>query len=215
MAEKIAARRRYRPIGRMYTLLRCIEALATLILLSWSSVRLPAALKLALDLSVRLLTLLRGHRFVFFLGNAIVLTLLALSGRHSTSSSCGSDVYDQFLACKNRAPPVVAEVLPEKTEEIISISPVDVEKKEKKTCRRTRSEKMESRLTKPDLRRSASAISGGEATAAEGYNEEADEFRRMVESFIATQQKRFHREESMAVFVSNEEQPQASLVPCS
>lgn len=74
---------------------------------------------------------------------------------------------------------------------------------------------MERRLTKPDLRRSASAISGGEEKVAEGSNEEADEFRRMVELFIATQQKRFHREESMALFVSNEEQPQSSIVACS
>lgn len=110
------------------------------------------------------------------------------------------------------APPVVAEV-PEKTEEIIP--PVDGEIKEKKECRRSRSEKMERRLTVLDLRRSASAISGEEETAAEGYNVEADEFRRMVESFIAKQQKRFHREESMAGIVSNEEQPHASIVACS
>lgn len=207
-AEKMAARRR---LGRFHALFRWVEACLALLLVFWSSLRGYAAARVAVGLLGRLLA---GHRFIFLLGNAIVLTLLALSCRHAGAGGAGGgDVYDQFLACQSRAapsrpappPPAAEEVatpLPGKeekvkrgTEEAATPLPGKEEKARRGACRRSWSVKMERRQSGAlDLRRSASDVSGVEAES----DVDAEEFRRMIESFIEMQQKRFRREESMA-----------------
>ncbi|XP_074584103.1 uncharacterized protein LOC141840105 [Curcuma longa] len=194
-AEKIAARRRP---GRLHALFRCIEACFAMLLVFWSSLRGYAAARLAVGLLGRLLA---GHLFIFLLGNAIVLTLLALSCRRAGARGAGGgDVYDQFLASQSRTAPLRPAPPP----------PTPLTGKEEKVrrgaCRRSRSVKMERRRNgRLDLRRSASDVSGVEAKP----DVDAEEFRRMIESFIEMQQKRFQREESMAGVVTSypEEQP--------
>ncbi|KAL6848729.1 hypothetical protein ACP4OV_021312 [Aristida adscensionis] len=71
----------------LYRMLRVGELLALVAVLSWSSSRVPAAAAAVLRLAG---SLLLNARFVFVLGNAIVLLLLALS-RHDLSSSSSSE----------------------------------------------------------------------------------------------------------------------------
>ncbi|KAL6620764.1 hypothetical protein ACP70R_035903 [Stipagrostis hirtigluma subsp. patula] len=71
----------------LYRMLRAGEVLALVAVLSWSSARVPSAAAAVLRLAG---SLLLNARFVFVLGNAIVLLLLALS-RHDLSSSTSSD----------------------------------------------------------------------------------------------------------------------------
>ncbi|CAN6336700.1 unnamed protein product [Urochloa humidicola] len=69
----------------LYRMLRVGELLALVAFLSWSSSRVPSAAAAVLRLAG---SLLLNARFVFVLGNAIVLLLFALS-RHDLSASSG------------------------------------------------------------------------------------------------------------------------------
>lgn len=71
----------------LYRMLRVGELLALVVLLSWSSSRVPSAAAAVLRFAG---SLLLDPRFVFVLGNAIVLLLLALS-RHDLSLSSNSN----------------------------------------------------------------------------------------------------------------------------
>lgn len=71
----------------LYRMLRVGELLALVAFLSWSSSRVPSAAAAALRLAG---SLLLNARFVFVLGNAIVLLLLALSRRERDLSSSSS-----------------------------------------------------------------------------------------------------------------------------
>ncbi|XP_066363894.1 uncharacterized protein [Miscanthus floridulus] len=70
----------------LYRMLRVGELLALVAFLSWSSSRVPSAAAAVLRFAG---SLLLNARFVFVLGNAIVLLLLALS-RHDLSASSSS-----------------------------------------------------------------------------------------------------------------------------
>ncbi|KAF8716393.1 hypothetical protein HU200_026363 [Digitaria exilis] len=72
----------------LYRMLRVGELLALVAFLSWSSSRVPSAAAAALRLAG---SLLLNARFVFVLGNAIVLLLLALSRRDLSASSSSSN----------------------------------------------------------------------------------------------------------------------------
>ncbi|KAJ8497911.1 hypothetical protein OPV22_008463 [Ensete ventricosum] len=183
-AAKRRAVRRYRWLQRIGTLLRCLEASAALLLLSWSSARIPTGF-------LRHLTsvLLSSH-FVFLLGNAIVLLLLADSGRQFPASpnSSSGDVYEEFL--ETRASRLSCPLPP---------PPVEVVYEDKAVCVEMRGEQR-SRSERVDPRREASPGLRGDKTQVteEEISADAEEFRRAVEAFIAKQTK-FHLEERMAI----------------
>lgn len=224
-AEKETAMRRYRRLRKLAKLFHLLlEAFATLLFLSWSSARLPAAARFSGDFLRGLASVIVSPRFVFLLGNAIVLVLFARS-RHLASSADGSDgdLYDQFLESRRRIgfsppppPPTVAspeEVVFEDKAVCMEIRP----------CRRSQSGKIERRRRSLELRRAASDVgTNGEkpppqpsaaATAQvkeewETSTDDAEEFRRTIEAFIA-KQMRFHREESMAIASAEGPHPSA------
>ncbi|KAF8726809.1 hypothetical protein HU200_019286 [Digitaria exilis] len=89
----------------LYRMLRVGELLALVAFLSWSSSRVPSAAATALRLAG---SLLLNARFVFVLGNAIVLLLLALSRRDlsaSPSSSNNPTSSDNAAATTTTTPP--------------------------------------------------------------------------------------------------------------
>ncbi|KAG9449704.1 hypothetical protein H6P81_009669 [Aristolochia fimbriata] len=101
-AEKAMAMRRYRRIQKLANIFRCVEVFVGLVFLTWISFRLPIAIKISGDISRQLLNLIVSPRFVFLLGNAIIITLVAKSGQFSGNGSSGcstsaSDLYEEFL----------------------------------------------------------------------------------------------------------------------
>ncbi|KAJ0985897.1 hypothetical protein J5N97_004253 [Dioscorea zingiberensis] len=213
-AEKASAMRRYRRIRTVGRLFRCLEACAAIMIISWSSAKLPAAARLSGDLLRSAAAVLLSPRFVFLLGNAIVLVLFAKSGNLSpsptptTSSSPVSasptpsgDLYDEFLESRGRVSHSLAPPQPSEGDVVYEDKAVCVETK--RECRRTRSEKMEKQRNAPELRRSETDLAlkvteiGKNVTAAE----DDDEFRRTIEAFIEKQLK-FHRQESMTIVSS-------------
>ncbi|PKU81692.1 uncharacterized protein LOC110092270 [Dendrobium catenatum] len=204
-AEKEIAMKRFRRLRQIGQLLRCIEAAAALILLSYSSIHIPAAARNSGEFLHRAAVIFISPRFVFLLGNAIVLVLLKSCHFSPESAAAGSGIGNICGEISYSQPPILGTVAEDgKTTSY-----------ENRAFRRSRSEKHERRREEVKLRRAATeCLRKGrkahdrEKVAAQdsvGLKDEVDaeEFRRTVEEFIARQQ-RFRREESLAVVATSD-----------
>ncbi|KAG6482304.1 hypothetical protein ZIOFF_058935 [Zingiber officinale] len=211
--EKETAMRRHRWLRQIGILLRCFEAASAVLLLSWSSDRAPAAARLTADFFRRLAAVLLSPRFVFLIGNAIVLLLFSKSHQryssHSLSASA-ADIYQEFLESRGSGGHLPCSQAPSSSpheEAIYDDKEVCIETA---AYQRSRSERMRRRRgARPGLRRAATDLGLAKGTklvqdhedekAAEASD--AEEFRRVVEAFIA-KQTRFLREEECSAAVS-------------
>ncbi|TQD95355.1 hypothetical protein C1H46_019041 [Malus baccata] len=100
-AEKANAILKYRQLRKIAKLFRLIEVLAVLLLLSRFSVQLPQAVKNSASYFKNISGFMVSPRFVFVVGNVIVIILYAKSGRFSakdsTTDSSGGDLYEEFV----------------------------------------------------------------------------------------------------------------------
>lgn len=206
--EKAIAMRRYRRIRKIAIFFRFLEACLALFFLTWFSSRLPIAAKSSGDFFRQLCIFLISPRFVFFFGNAIVLTLFfksgQFSGRSPAGGSSGIDLYDEFLKNSESHPKIRAEEeIVYETKNVILENP-KTRSDTRKEYRRSVSEGFPAEKGREALRRSETEVggrameSGGSAPEAGELSREDEEFRRTIEEFIA-KQKRFRREESMAI----------------
>lgn len=172
----------------------------------WTSPRLPNAVRVSGEVLRAAATALLRPRFVFLLGNAIVLVLFVKSGNISGSPTPSSDLYDEFLETRGArvvdaspAAAAAAAVAAAAAEEegVCEEKKVVVVETKKREYQRTRSERMERGQEEPELRRSKTEV----GRKADG-EEDAEEFRRTIEEFIAKQRK-FNLEESMALVSSS------------
>ncbi|PKA47219.1 hypothetical protein AXF42_Ash017164 [Apostasia shenzhenica] len=204
-AEKEIAIRRFRRIRQIGRLLRCIEAAAALLLLSYSSAYVPAAARNLSYFVRRAAAVLISPQFVFLVGNGIVLVLFTKSGHFSSPASAAGYVCGEV---PRPAPPHLGPAEEVACEDKAVCGEIRV-------CRRSWSEMFERPREETKFRRARTEIgrkggkqgsptahdSGGLATQVRVDPEEeddADEFRRTIEEFIAKQQ-RFQREESLAI----------------
>ncbi|KAK6938855.1 protein of unknown function DUF4408 [Dillenia turbinata] len=208
---------------KLATLLRVFEVFLALIFLSWSttSFRLQIDFRIVGSFIREIFNIVVSPRFVFLVGNAIIITLFATSGQfpnqnpnvtsenqptitdHNQEEILKSDETDRGNA--------VSDVFCPDYSNVTAISPADrdlIEKvadtvPEPRRYRRTQSAELKVR-EKPTkvLRRSETNKTrqmGKEEEKVESLSNE--EFRRTVEAFIAKQQ-RFLREESMAIVLN-------------
>ncbi|KAK8936828.1 hypothetical protein KSP39_PZI012391 [Platanthera zijinensis] len=198
-AEKEIARRRFRRIRQIGQLFRFAEAAAIFLFLSYSSIHIRFDARSAGIFLRAAAAFFLSPRFVFLLGNAIVLVLLK-SGHFSSGSAaaaigeiCGGEV--------SSYPPTTQNCGITEAGNGICV----------RACRRSRSEKLGRRREEVKLRRAESEVDrkvGKPLSAAaqvSGFAEEAEDaeqFRRMIEDFIAKQQQ-FRREELLAVMAGS------------
>ncbi|XP_020522905.1 uncharacterized protein LOC18422600 [Amborella trichopoda] len=98
-AEKASAMTKYKRIQKIGTFFRFLEVFVVLALFSWFSSSLPIAARIAVSYFRYLCLVAVSPTFVFILGNAIVITLVAKSGHfgpRASSNSC-PDIYDEFV----------------------------------------------------------------------------------------------------------------------
>ncbi|KAL8130624.1 hypothetical protein V2J09_019779 [Rumex salicifolius] len=190
--------------------------------ISCSSVYFPAAVELGGFLFRRLCMILVSHRFMFFLGNLIVITLFVKSGgsnRCGTSDSGNSNDEEDYLIGQFVPPNEMVSCEIVASEETVPNEkhtvPTEIEGRSDsgrgnpspEMRRRARSEDFKAEVTeKFQLRRSeteaglkmerSSEESTGRRTTVEDLSNE--EFQRKVEAFIERQQ-RFLREESSSM----------------
>lgn len=197
-------------------MLRFVEVFVVLVLISKLTINFPVAVKNSggcfRDLSVSLVS----PRFVFIVGNLIVITLFAksgqFSGQNSTGKGSGNDLYEEFLnrSEKNQAihhyrteylqKQRKTEQKQGKPEGKRSNSEVDSVKI--KNYQRSSSEKMIRPRSNKPLRRSETvkfekSSDLSRKTVRDSYPEDHmsnEEFQNIIESFIE-RQKRFLRDE--------------------
>lgn len=222
-AEKARALLMFHRLRAIAKLFRLVEILSALLLISWISPRLPLAVKISGEYLRRLIAVILSPLFVFLISNAIVITLLAKSGRTRAVDNAETDLYEEFIKTSHNGPgnpPPVPEpeaiVYDDKEiviSEVISVDPKrnevaidDVRVSDFKIFERSKSEKLTRRgWEKPcgKLRRSETekfrrVVDSGEDPAGVVEELSNEEFQRTIEEFIAKQVK-FHKEEKLAI----------------
>ncbi|KAK8937744.1 hypothetical protein KSP40_PGU008935 [Platanthera guangdongensis] len=210
-AEKKTATRRLLRFQQIGHLLRCLEVAGAFLLLSYSSSYVPAVARNSGEILRRAAAVLISPSFVFLLGNAIVLVLFAKSGQivSSTESETAAGVSDTDGSgniCRDLSYPPPPHL--KEAEEVVY--------EDKAVCVEIRasgliqSEDLEAigdetkmlptgeeivvgdRENPPAQQMKAQDRQDGEG------DEDAEQFRRTIEEFIAKQQ-RFQRQESLTV----------------
>ncbi|KAI3753306.1 hypothetical protein L2E82_25356 [Cichorium intybus] len=202
--EKATAMFRYRRLHSLTTLFRCMEMLFFFILISRFSSQLPFAIRVSTDHFRGISFAIFSPRFVFVIGNVIILILLFKS-RVIENGDCNEklDVYDEFVKkCgKSRV----------NTTSLSTIATTDIVPSKKRKICRSQSENLmivncKDNQTHQKLRRSVTArhiskkvdVGGGEAVQEKRCTADelsGEEFRRIVEAFIARQQQSLRDEE--------------------
>ncbi|XP_059642460.1 uncharacterized protein LOC132284377 [Cornus florida] len=99
--EKANAMLRYRRLREIAKLFRFVELCIALVFLSWTSARLPFAVRISGEYFRQLIAIIVSPTFIFVLGNMIVITLIAKSSRFSAktpiSEHSETDLYDEFI----------------------------------------------------------------------------------------------------------------------
>ncbi|KAH6811899.1 hypothetical protein C2S51_025661 [Perilla frutescens var. frutescens] len=187
-AEKANAISRYRRIQRITTLFRAVELFVFLIVVSKFSTQLSSPLKLSEEYFRGISVALISPRFVFLLGNAIVLVLFLKSGGLSAKDSEGiADFYDEYVEKCRMANQEIKKG-------------VDDCESRKIMCRSS-SEKLEREVVHGDIKRrrelKRSMTDGCRSRRKLAVAEEMsnEEFRQTVEAFIARQQRLLREED--------------------
>lgn len=208
--EKANALKKHRKIQKIANMFRLVEICLVLALFSRFTIRLPIAVKNSSDYFKDLSVILVSPRFVFVIGNAIVITLFAKSGQFSGQDSSGknpkADLYEEFVAkSENSHRYEVVQAQKDSTRVKFAVKEDACVVYEKKSCQRSLSVNLNrppKSNNKSCLRRSVTEISKKSAGSGEGsvkkmYPEDKmsnEEFRCTVEAFIA-RQKQFRRDE--------------------
>ncbi|KAL0432405.1 UNVERIFIED_CONTAM: hypothetical protein Slati_2574800 [Sesamum latifolium] len=96
--EKEKAVARFNRFRRLVKLWQLLEVLVVFGLISWSSARVPAVLRITGGYFVEVSTYLFNHHVVFLIGNAIIVLLFMLCRQSDDVSLSGSgDFYDDYV----------------------------------------------------------------------------------------------------------------------
>ncbi|KAK4772668.1 hypothetical protein SAY86_014443 [Trapa natans] len=207
-------------LGKFLNFFRVMELLVVLMLIFRLSFNLPEAVKNSSEYFRSLKITVLSPRFVFVLGNLIVITLFAKSRQFSgkdSDSQPKTDFYSEFIEksqrLNHRARPIVEslssihekEAILEKRKASKAVnSPLPTLGVIKPAYQRSRSEKLSPRQDeKPEreLRRSVTEkrMESSEKLMIEGpFPEDSmsnEEFRQTIEAFIARQQRLLRDEE--------------------
>lgn len=203
--EKKNAMLKHRQLYNTANLLRFVEVFVLLVLISrFTTTHLPVAVKNSGEYFRGLSVTLVSPRFVFVVGNIIIITLFVKAGKFSSHDSTKTDLYEKFVEKSHATHPCVNEKRSVVVAEEKRIVRLDVHGP--KNLRRTQSENM--KKAKSDkhcgqLRRLGSEkyvkCGGSEeksmarSSAEDGMSNE--QFRDTVEAFIARQKKLLREEE--------------------
>ncbi|KAK4424129.1 hypothetical protein Salat_1606300 [Sesamum alatum] len=215
--EKANAISRYRRIQRITTLFRFVELFVFLIVVSRFSTQFALSLRLSGEYFRRISVALISPRFVFLVGNAIVIALFLKSGRFSGGDrEKAADFYEEYVEKCRKNQQACSK---EEEKKAFDAHKSHGVRHAEKTMHRSNSENLERSAQangrRRELRRSmtedcrkihdpepkAAAAAAGSCSYAEDEMSN-DEFRRTVEAFIARQQKFLREEEGFSAAVS-------------
>lgn len=113
--EKANAMRKYHTLRKFANFLRVLEvSVALFIMLFWSSKRVSNAVKIFSEYLRELCVVLANPRFMFLIGNAIIITLFVKSGRFSGENpdrgNAEPDLYDEYVQHSENSQKVVSQI---------------------------------------------------------------------------------------------------------
>ncbi|EEF49436.1 conserved hypothetical protein [Ricinus communis] len=215
--QKANAIKKHRQLQKIANLFRFIEICLVLALISRFSIGLPVAVKNSSEYFKDLTVILASPRFIFIVGNAIVITLFAKSGQFSAQDSTGkkstNDFYEEFVRksersrgmhryeveCRQKQSTCVQEKVTEEAVASLEIKKYQRSQSQKlEQANRSNSCKELRRVATEKCRRS---VDNSEGWMKISYPEDSmsnEEFRCTVEAFIA-RQKRIRRDEENSV----------------
>lgn len=202
--EKSSAIFKYRSLHKINTLFRFMEMIVFLVTISGFSSQIPSAVKVFGDYFRGITFTVLSPKFVFVIGNVIILTLFLKSRAAENNDGDKNDdsCYEYVKSCENsvvNSTTVTPTTIPPPISAVVHVS--------KRKISRSRSEdpiRVECKVnqTHRELRRSVTEMSRSKkfdrAAAEKRYLEDelsCDDFRRTVEAFIARQQKILRDEE--------------------
>ncbi|XP_050365834.1 uncharacterized protein LOC126784411 [Argentina anserina] len=208
-AEKANAVLRYRQLRKIGNLFRLLEVFVVLLLISRLSLQLPNAVMNSSFYFRDISGIMFSPRFVFVIGNIIVIILFAKSGgfsaKDSSSAGSGGDFYDEFVQNSEKNQKIRGDGIEYKVNQSTydgAIVPAQIHSvMEVKNFTRSQSENLEREVSQKScrqLRRSGTEklkkqIKSGEKRLPEPVFPEDgmsnEDFRCKVEAFIARQQK--------------------------
>ncbi|CAI0437968.1 unnamed protein product [Linum tenue] len=215
-AVKAKAIRKHRKIEKITNMFRLLEILVVLTVVSSFSVHLPIAAKISSEYFKDAALALASPRFVFVVGNLIVIVLFAKSGQlpgqdGKEKRSKKSDLYEEFVepsSVEQRAETEHRRKQSKSTEIVVkkeASSPVSLGIV--KSYERSQSEKLattKSIVIKPEkeLKRSVTEklVDKKKKGSFPEDNMSSEEFKSTIEAFIE-RQKRFRIDEEVSVFV--------------
>ena len=205
---KANAMQKHRQLQKMTNFLRVIEVCIVLVLISRLSLHLPHAMKNSSGYFHNLSVLLVSPRFVFVVGNVIIITLFAKSGqfsaRDSTKNTSGLDIYEEITKNSEKNQKVNQVETRNLDKHIISDESVvkDYKKTQSEKISRGVCEKSHRglrRMQTENFRKSDHSCQKLAKSSCPEDEMSNEEFQRKVEAFIARQQK-IQREEEYSVF---------------
>ncbi|CAK7329669.1 unnamed protein product [Dovyalis caffra] len=211
--EKASAIKKHRKIQKIASLFRLIEIGLVLALISRFSIQLPVAVRNSSEYFKGLTVTLVSPRFIFVLGNVIVITLFAksgqFSGQESNGKSSSTDLYEEFVQKSEKSQGTHQYEAESRERQVIYVEYKVTEDAstslESKKYNRSQSEKLKrpnGNKSCRELRRSATekcrkSIDSDKESEKSSFPEDKlsnDEFRCAIEAFIA-RQKRFRIDE--------------------
>ncbi|GMI83591.1 hypothetical protein HRI_002028400 [Hibiscus trionum] len=214
--EKRNATLKHRQLRKVASLLRFLEFCVVLILISRFTFHLPVAFKSSGEYFRGLSLFLVSPRFVFIVGNVIVITLFVKAGQFSPQDrTSGTDLYDEFVEKSKKNQMIYRYGIEYREKQ--SKKSVDEERKLSlhvhttskgtiKSYRRTQSENLNRKncnkackqLKKSRSEKYIKHSDSNEKTVKSSYPEDglsSEQFRNTVEAFIARQKKLLREEE--------------------
>ncbi|KAA8537591.1 hypothetical protein F0562_027199 [Nyssa sinensis] len=131
--EKAKAMKRYHRLRSIAKLFRVLEVIVAFTIISWWSTDLPTAVRISGEYILQLSIYLFNPHVVFLIGNAIIISLFALSRQNDArSNSGGTDLYDEYIQysdncqrnasnCDNETPPPVTAETTENDKQIVCL----------------------------------------------------------------------------------------------
>ncbi|XP_022747166.1 uncharacterized protein LOC111296934 [Durio zibethinus] len=224
--EKRNAILKYRQLCKMANLLRFVEVCVLLVLISRFTIQLPVAVKNSGEYVRGLSVVLVSPRFVFIVGNAIIITLFAKAGQFSAhdsaSKSSGTDLYEEFVEKSEKSQAIhrsEIEYREKQSKKIVgeetAISLNVHASKGSKKYRRSQSEKLKrvncnkdcKQLRRLESEKYTKDNDSDEQLLKSSYPEDgmsSEQFRNTVEAFIARQKKLLREEEYSVIWTELE-----------
>ncbi|XWS40055.1 hypothetical protein CRYUN_Cryun18bG0107900 [Craigia yunnanensis] len=220
--EKRNAILKHRQSCKIANLLRFVEVCAVLVLISRFTIQLPVAVKNSGEYFRGLSVVLVSPRFVFIVGNAIIITLFAKAGQFSAqdsaSKSSGTDLYEEFVEKSEKSQAIhryEIEYREKQSKNIVGeegIVSLNVHtSKGTKNYKRSQSENLKSvncnkacrKLRRLESEKYRKDNDSDEKMVKSSYPEDgmsSEQFRNTVEAFIARQKKLLREEEYSVIW---------------